>query len=352
MRYSFTKLFVYAGLLTAVAPVVRAQGPGLLQGKWTNLAPIPEPREEMFGATAGGKLYVFAGLIPLWKPAGVVFEYDPAANSWKRNKQMARPAHHIALTGYQDKVYIFGGFVYPDIDHAGWVPINNAWEYNPNNDSWKALAPMPTKRGAAAAVVVGDKILVMGGATLAPGAKEAYLDFTTPQRALGTVEEYDPKTDTWRTRTPMPTARNHMALGAVNGKVYAIGGRVGSGYISLGSDISLMEVYDTATDSWGYLGARMPTARSGVAFGVYNGKILVAGGEWQDTVIQATFRAFEAYDPATDTWQTLPPMAIPRHGVAGGVIGNRFYAVSGDVQSSGTGVAVSTPQANAFEFAK
>jgi len=31
-------------------------------------------------------------------------------------------------------------------------------------------------------------------------------------------------------------------------------------------------------------------------------------------------------------------MAIGRHGVAGGVVGNRFYTISGDVQSSGTGV--------------
>ena len=96
----------------------------------------------------------------------------------------------------------------------------------------------------------------------------------------------------------------------------------------------------------------MPTARSAVASGVYNGKIYVAGGEWQDTVVQTAFRVFEAYDPATNTWSTLPPMATPRHGVAGAVIGNRFYAVSGDVQSSGTGVAVSTPAATAFEFSQ
>lgn len=54
----------------------------------------------------------------------------------------------------------------------------------------------------------------------------------------------------------------------------------------------------------------------------------------------------------TCCWTILPPMATPRDGVAGAVIGNRFYAVSGDVQSSGTGVAVSTPAATAFEFTK
>jgi hypothetical protein len=45
-------------------------------------------------------------------------------------------------------------------------------------------------------------------------------------------------------------------------------------------------------------------------------------------------------------------MAIARHGVAAAVIGNRFYAVSGDVQSSGTGVDVSTPIVSVFEFAR
>jgi hypothetical protein len=43
-------------------------------------------------------------------------------------------------------------------------------------------------------------------------------------------------------------------------------------------------------------------------------------------------------------------MAIGRHGVAGGVVGNRFCAISCDVQSSGTGVMASTPSAFAFEF--
>jgi hypothetical protein len=32
------------------------------------------------------------------------------------------------------------------------------------------------------------------------------------------------------------------------------------------------------------------------------------------------------------------------------VIGNRFFAISGDVQSSGTGVEVSTASADAYEF--
>ena len=322
------------------------------QGKWTDLAPFPDPKEEVMGEAANGKLYVFSGLIPLWHPAGLVYEYDPGKNTWTKKKQMALPSHHVAFCEHDGKIYAFGGFVYPESGPAAWVPINNAWEYDPAKDSWKALAPMPTKRGAAVAAEVNGKIYVIGGASTAPGAKENYINQQTRQNVLGTVEEYDPAANTWRQRTSMPTPRNHMGVGAVNGKIYVIGGRVGAAFIGLASDISLVEVYDPAADEWGPVGARMPTARSAVASAVYNGKIYLAGGEWQDPVVQTAFRVFEAYDPATNTWSTLPPMATPRHGVAGAVIGNRFYAVSGDVQSSGTGVAVSTPAATAFEFAK
>ena len=48
-----------------------------------------------------------------------------------------------------------------------------------------------------------------------------------------------------------------------------------------------------------------------------------------------TFRAIEAYEPATNSWATLPSMTMPRHGVAGAVIGNRFHLVSGMITSAG-----------------
>ena len=353
----------FARMLKPRAPRFHASLAGLLlltfaasaafaQGTWKNVAPFPEPREELLGSAAGGKLYVFAGLIPLWKPAGVVYEYDPAADKWTKKKPMALPAHHVALASFNNKIYAFGGFVYPTSGSAAWVPIDNAWEYDPATDSWKALAPMPIKRGAASAAVVGDRIYVIGGATTQPWAKENFLSQVTPQRGLGTVQAYDPKTNTWKELTPMPTPRNHAAIGAVNGKIYVIGGRVGAAFIGLASDTSLVEVYDPATDTWGVPGARMPTTRSALAYGVYNNKIYVAGGEFQDPTQQTVFRTFEEYDPASNAWSVLPPMAIARHGVAAAVIGNRFYAVSGDVQSSGTGVEVSTPVVSAFEFAR
>lgn len=342
----FRKQFLPAALaLLIVAPSAYSQM------KWTKIANFPEPSEEILGAAANGKLYVFAGLIPLWHPKGLVYEYDPATDKWTKKNPMALPSHHVAFTEYNGKIYAFGGFVYPQSGPPAWVPINNAWQYDPATDTWKPLAPMPIKRGAALAAAVGDKIYVIGGATTR-GANETAIDPTHPQMVLGTVDEYNPETNTWQEKAPMPTPRNHAAIGVVNGKIYVIGGRVGAAFIAPSTDVSVVEEYDPATDTWSPPLARMPTARSALAAGMYAGRIVVAGGEFQDTTMMATFRAVEAYNPATNTWATLPPLPVSRHGLAGGMLGDRFYVVGGDVQSSGTGMEVSTPESEYLELPK
>lgn len=321
----------------------------LAQGKWTKLAPFPEPSEELLGAAANGKMYVFAGLAPGWKPRALVYEYDPASDKWNKKKPMALPSHHVALTDYNGKIYAFGGFVLPQSGPPSWVPIDNAWEYDPATDAWKALAPMPTKRGSPVAAAVGDKIYVIGG--VVPGPKETAVHPARAHYSVGTVEEYDPATNTWRARSLMPTPRNHATTGVVNGKIYVVGGRVGAAFISGGSsNIGVIEAYDPAADLWSRGLPRMPTARSAGAGGAYGGRIYVTGGEYQDYRMMATLRSFEAFDPATNTWSTLPSLPVSRHGLAGAVIGNRLHMVSGDVQSAGTEVHVDSQDHDAFEF--
>ncbi len=281
---------------------------------------------------------------------GLVYEYDPASDKWTRKKPMALASHHVSFTEYNGKIYAFGGFVPPKAGQPAWVPIDNAWEYDPAADTWKALAPMPTRRGSPVAVSVGNKIYVIGGAAMSPNSNEPAVHPARPHVTVGTVEEYDPATNTWRSRTPMPTARNHATAGVVNGKVYVIGGRVAAAFIGVGSNVDVVEEYDPATDSWGAVRARMPTARSAIASGTFAGKIYVTGGEGQTGQYMMTFRALEAYDPAANRWTVLPNMPVSRHGLAGAVVGNRLHMVSGDVQSAGTGVHVHSDSHDAFEL--
>ena len=66
----------------------------------------------------------------------------------------------------------------------------------------------------------------------------------------------------------------------------------------------------------------MPTARNAVVTGVHGGRIYVAGGA-------PGGRDLDAYDPAADRWETLPPMPTPRNHVAGGFVGDRLFAIGG-----------------------
>jgi N-acetylneuraminic acid mutarotase len=320
--------------------LAQTSAPPTAASPWVSLAPFPDASEEVLGATADGKLYVFCGLGPAFKPKGLVYEYDPAINAWTEKKPMALPSHHVAFATLNDKIYAFGGFKLPESGPPAWDPLSNAWEYDPATDSWKPLAPMPTKRGAAGAAVVNGKIYVTGGVNSLPGVTENGVHPSRPHNVLATVEEYDPATNSWRERRPMLVARNHHAVAAVGDKLYVIGGRIGGAFITAPTtnNVDIVEMYDPTTDMW--VGReRMPTARSAIGGAVYNGKIIVAGGEGQDRRALSAFKEVEVYDPALNRWQLLPSMPHQRHGIAIGVIGDRFYAVSGDAQSASSGIA-------------
>jgi N-acetylneuraminic acid mutarotase len=338
-------LLVCLAILLFYPCVTQAQ-----EGHWEQAAQFPEPSQEIGGAGVGDKVFILGGLINGQIPKNMVWEYDSGTNTWTKKKDIPLPSHHLAAVGYNGKLYVFGGGGQIKSGGGTWVPLNNAWEFDPENNTWKALAPMPTRRGAAVAAVVDGKIYVLGGAGYHPNYHGPLfsLSATVPHRAMTTNEMYDPATNTWEERSPMPTPRNHTAIGVANGKIYVLGGRLGSVFVGA-SATDVVEEYDPATNSWSYAKARMPMPRSGTAFGSYGGKIYVAGGEYLDNDIVGAYRDLDAYDPATNTWKELPPLAVPRHGLVGAMIGNRFYVVSGHMQSGAAGgSAMDSPRTDVF----
>ncbi|HKX18334.1 MAG TPA: kelch repeat-containing protein [bacterium] len=303
-------------------------------GRWVSLAPFPEPVPELAGAALSGKLYAIQGQRPGFVPAGLVYEYDPAGNAWTKKKPMPRALHHGAMVAFDNRIYVFGGFVLPQAGPPGWVPVNDVWEYDPAADAWRKRAPMPTPRGAAGAALTNGRIYVVGGAGPLPNSRDQAIRPGSPQRSLAAVEEYDPIANRWRPRAPMPIARNHLAVESTGGKVYAIGGRLGGAFIiAMPGNVDLTLEYDPATEVW-LSRAPMPTARSGCNSAALSGRIYVAGGELQTSQFLAAYRAFEAYDAAANTWYQLPPLLIPRHEAAMATLGTRVHILGGDVQSA------------------
>jgi N-acetylneuraminic acid mutarotase len=309
------------------------------QGKWHAGAPIPQGANEVIGGAMDGQMFVYGGADPTNKPMGIFYRYDPAKNEWASLPSNPVPVHHGASATVGRKFYVFGGFRLPDTGKLGnWYPENKAWMFDLDTQKWSALPNMPTARGALAAVAAGKKIYVMGGARIPQGTSMPDGLFGGgPVELVGTNEVFDTDTNTWSTLAEMPTPRNHHSVEVVDGKIYAIGGRVGSCFSAgWSSNIWMNDAYDIATNTWTPR-APMPTARSGTGIAVIDGKIHVLGGEGWIEDFGGVFRAHEVYDPKTNTWSRYPRMLTPRHGFAAGGIGRALYAVSGVNNAGGAG---------------
>ena len=115
---------------------------------------------------------------------------------------------------------------------------------------------------------------------------------------------------------PMPSERSEVAVAAVEGRIYVVGGFDGQ---------TELEVYDPTADRW-TRGAPFPRPLHHAAAAGLDGKLLVIGGYidgWtaSDTVYE--------YDPATDRWQTRASMPTPRGALAAAVIDGKIHAVGG-----------------------
>jgi hypothetical protein len=115
-----------------------------------------------------------------------------------------------------------------------------------------------------------------------------------------TLYSLDPTTETWTPLQPMVTSRGFHGLSAINGKLYAFGGKDAAGNLN-----ASLEIYDIATDTW-TLGASMVTGRWGFSFitvsDVAEGQIWIFGGAITSNGLWASLGNM-VYDVASDSWQ-------------------------------------------------
>lgn len=289
------------------------------RGVWRTAAPAPTKRTEVAAATLGGKIYVVGGFE---RPGlGNVMNlaitpsleaYDPSTDRWTTKAPMPMGLHHVGIGVTGGRLYVIGG--YRQAGLSVWHPVATVYAYDPATDTWAERAPMPTARGALSVTVHDGKLYAIGGYN------------RTANTAA--VEVYDPERNTWASRAPLPTPRDHLATATVAGKVYAIGGRLNGDYHR---NLSVTERYDPVTDQWTRV-ADLPTARSGITAAVVGGRVYVFGGEGSD----GTFRENEAYDPTRDAWRAMAPMPTARHGLGSAVVEGRIYVLSGGPTPGGS----------------
>ena len=145
-----------------------------------------------------------------------------------------------------------------------------------------------------------------------------------------------PATLQWTRKADMPTARTGFATSVVNGKVFVIGGNIQLKRGEFGDlSASTVEMYDPETDTWEQK-ANMPTARSGVSVSVVDRKIYAIGGSKLKTIQMPRgfsseseeLATVEMYDPITDTWTQKADMPTPKKTMTC-VVNGKIYAIGG-----------------------
>jgi N-acetylneuraminic acid mutarotase len=189
--------------------------------------------------------------------------YNPATDVWYNAAALPRGANHVAVVTLNGRIYAFGGFTEQNRN-----PDANAYVYDVGRDQWQNIAPMPRPRGAAAAVALNGKVQLVGGAS-SP---------TEERASVGWHEVYEPQTDNWELRAPLPTARSGHGMVVYRDRFFAMGGE--GGIINQAGQQTVfgqMESYDPKTDTWLSHGA-MPTPRHAVGAVAIGDWIYVAGG--------------------------------------------------------------------------
>jgi kelch-like protein 1/4/5 len=117
----------------------------------------------------------------------------------------------------------------------------------------------------------------------------------------------------------------------LNGKLYAIGGAVGT------EALAVNKVY-TPGGVW-VARSKMPTAREAFAAAVLSGKLFAFGGRLNGSVIAAS----HVYDAATNSWTSRAAMPQPRVSSNGAdVINGRLRTCRGATAATGTTLRAST----------
>jgi hypothetical protein len=269
-----------------------------LSGGWQSGTPLPTPRSEVAAAVSGGKIAVVGGFHADGSSARAVDLYSPVDDSWTPLPDLPIPVNHAMAAAAGGKLYVVGGY-----GEARGQKLRFAFVLD--NGRWRSLPPLPAARAAGGAAIIGGKLYVVGGVGPAGLAQQGF--------AL------DLRTRRW-SAIPGPTPREHLAVTAAGGRIYALAGRTAG----IDTNLRVFESYVPSARRWRRL-PPVPEARGGTGAAVVGGVLVSVGGEEPQGAIGSVY----GFDLARARWSRLPDLPTPRHGLAVAAVGGRVYAIAG-----------------------
>ncbi len=250
-------------------------------GTWTPMSSVnaPSARKDFQTAWTGTRFLIWGGTTG--NSIGDGRLYDPATDKWTTMAGPGRPGYTTNRTDFTGvwtgtEFIVWGG-------QSGGIYWDDGAIYNPDTDTWRAMAPSPLAgRHLHSAVWTGTEMIIQNGSS------SVYYDDGA---------RYNPATDTW---TPMPfnPMGKSRSCGAVwTGTEMIIYGGFDGGNVHGGARYNpVSNTWKQISPGFGTLSARYRplVAWTGHEMIIYGGGNTVSG--LNDGV---------RYNPATDTWVTL-----------------------------------------------
>ncbi len=238
---------------------------------WVERASKPTPVTDVGAALLGGRIFVPGGRLASGQVTNRLEVYDPESDTWGVAASLPVSLSAYALTAFEGRLYLFGGW-------DGSRFVSAAYAYDPAQDVWTARAPMPTARGYAGAAVADGKIFVVGG--------------YDGRQDLVANEEYVPSRDNggpispWTARAPLPAGRGGAGVIAVANLIHVIGG----GWTE-GQPVCLK--YNVRNDQWDEFETPTTGVWRNMGLGAVETKIYGVGG-WDGVRPIASNREYQA----------------------------------------------------------
>ncbi len=308
-----SKIYSYGGQLaveslTAGVPSSIVLSDNLLQFDYTNtyVRPIGEPvvgppdytywvRKVLGGSglilavslaastAIGNSMFIAGGSVSGAVTTNQFFQFTPPATNYVLRAAMPSARAGGGLVSIGTKAYFIGGY------SGSGTAQSNFWEWNQSTNIWTIKSSLPFGgiyfHGC---VAIGPKIYVIGGRTASAFA-------------VNTLYEWDQLTDTWSTKSSMPITLNLSSAVTSGTKIYMIGG------LSANSGVKPFLEWDQTTDSWTAL-EDLPNERSGMGGAIVDGRIFVAGGQFNvpgefDTNMGYASEVYEYQIGGTSGWK-------------------------------------------------
>lgn len=325
---------------------------------WTTETPLPVPIHSQAAAAVGGKIYLFGGYTGTYQSSVLI--YDTVAKSWDEGHPMGSPRMGAAAVYIPSaaRIYVIGG---RKANTGASNYLGNAIIYDPATDSWSDTVIPLIDRVANFPWALDpstDRVFILGGrmwdGAVTWSGKVQVLDTSSgtcsecnhpvpsPMNRMGStgalvggnayvmggwsgerlVDVLDVATGTWyQPNAPLPT------LNGAAGNFLPVGGKL---YFLNGINFAFQPndqvfLYDPSTGVWTTRDSWNPGYRLYAVAGVYQDKIVFAGGLIDEVDQEATY----LYDPATDTFAELAPHPSPTNDACGAMVGGTLYYFGG-----------------------